>query len=166
MKIQRFNESTSQTIKDFILDFTDNAGDIPDWINTIAPETLKEYENVLFFNRRELKKSLKFADDKNLPKFKEYMLLDGKIEKMKKEIDNLIKYKETVSYVEGSSELLYRFQLDLLENDYDKFYEFFLKDQIEEEYENIYSEVHPNLIKNIKYKKMIDVNIDANKYNL
>jgi len=182
MKINKFDENSdyvkssednekqmthAQKIKEFITNFTDNVTDIPDWINHIANNTnVPEYKDVIFYNNMLLKKSLKFAEDKNLQKYKEYMLLDGKIEKMQEEIDKLIKYKEEIAYVKGTSELMYSFQKDLLEKDFNNFYKLFLEEQIVEQYDNIYDEVHPDILKNKELKKLIDLYIDTMKYNL
>lgn len=182
MKINKFNENSdyeesfddnkksmtqSQKIKEFIRDFTGNAGDIPDWLNAVASRTkVPEYGNAIAYNNMLIKKALKFADDKKLPKYKEYLLLNGKIEKMQKEIDKLIKYQEEIAYVKGTSELMYSFQKELLEKDFDQFYILFLEEQIKEKYDNIYDEVHPNILKNKELKNIIDLHINAKKYNL
>lgn len=182
MKINKFNENSdytdssndnkksitqAQKIKEFIRDFTSNAGDIPDWLNTVAPSTkVPEYSNAISYNNMLIKKAMKFADDKNLPEYKKYILIDSEIEKMQKEIDKLTKYKEEIAYVKGTSELMYSFQKELLEKDFNKFYEFFLEEQIVEQYDDIYSEVHPNILKDKKLKKLIDLYLSTMKYNL
>lgn len=181
MKINKFNEkddyaessdnkksmTQAQKIKEFIRDFTGNAGDIPDWLNQIAPSTkATEYGNAIAYNNMLIKKALKFADDKNLPKYKEYILIDGKIEKLQKEIDKLTEYKEEVLYVKGTSELMFSFQKELLEKDFNNFYKLFLEEQIVEQYDNIYDEVHPDILKNKNLKNIIDLNITSMKYNL
>ncbi len=43
---------------------------------------------------------------------------------------------------------------------------FSLEEQIKQNYNDIYDEVHPNLLRNKKYKNLIDTLINARKYNL
>lgn len=182
MKIKKFNENSdyeisisryeapitnAEKIRIFIRNFTGDAGDIPDWLNTVAPTTkIPEYQNAISYNKMLRNKALKFSDDKNLPKYKEYILIDEKILNLEEEINKLNEYKENVSYVKGTSELMYSFQKELLDKDVEKFYDFFLDEQIKENYDNIYDEVHPNLLRNKKYKKLIDTLISARKFNL
>ncbi len=143
MKIKKFNEESdydisfkryikpinnSEKIKTFIKNFTDNAGDIPDWINQVAVTTkIPEYKNAIAYNKWLRDKALVFSDKKNLKKYKEYILIDEEIDKLQKEIDKLNNYKENTAYVKGTSELMYNFQKELLDKDFEKFYEFFFR---------------------------------------
>jgi hypothetical protein len=78
--------------------------------------------------------------------------------------------KENLSIIAGD-ELLYKFQEDLLNNNYfNKFYDFFIKDSIENSSDsNIediieYSEIHPKILK--KYRSKILISINTTKYNI
>lgn len=172
MKIKRFNsinENLTNNIKEFIEEFansTDNG--IIDWIDEVANSTkLNDYKNFM----SSTKTALKFASSKNFKKFTELLLIDKEIENKEKEIEKLNLKKENLS-IAASDELLYKFQEDLLIIDFDKFYEFFMKNAIEDysgldwEIEKIlqYSEIHPRILK--KYKNKIILGMTINKYNI
>lgn len=181
MKIHKFNENEKwvanddeseegptypKTIKEFLTDFIDNLSDnVDDWISEVSVNTkLKEYKKLS--SSLSFKNSLNFSEEKNFKNFKNYLLSDIEIEKLEKEIEKLKKHRDEVLYFKSSNELLYNFQKELLEKDFDSFYELFLKEQIENEYEYIYDEVHPTILKNKKYKNIIDFELTKNKYNL
>lgn len=185
MKINRFNENINTEINDraniksvnqYIFDFSDAVGEnLIDWVSEISNNTkLKEYKKTKTYDSKYRKSALKFANDKKLENFKKYILIDNDIEKLEKEITKLQKHRDNNLYNSASSEVLYNFQIELLEKDFKSFYTYFMVENIEYAKEqskieypiDIYGDIHPNIIKNIKYKQMIDINLDSMKYNL
>ena len=172
MKIQRFtniNESLASDVKEFVENFAGSTdGGIVDWVDTVVGNTkLKEYHNFM----SSPKKALDFATSKNLKKLTSYLLIDKEIEDKEKELEKLFLKKETLSTASGD-ELLFKFQEELLDRDFNSFYEFFIKDSIEESDGTIediikYSEIHPRILKKYKdIKDRIQISMAANKYNL
>lgn len=177
MKILKFNESIEPPdnfenhpkLSDEINNFLDEFGGstdygIPDWIDSLSYNTkLKEYRDFTSSN----KKMIKIADEKNIPNLKKYIILDAEINKLEKQI-NKNKNLQNKLYTLISNELIYKFQEELLEKDFDNFYVLFLKDAIEDanndNTEIIYYDVHPEILK--KYGDEIEMRIDANNYNL
>ena len=71
--------------------------------------------------------------------------------------------------IEAGAELLYNFQEDLFNRDFNSFYKFFIEDGVEESNGDIedilrFSEIHPKILK--KYRDKIIIGISANKYNI
>jgi len=175
MKIKRFNninENLTSVVKEFIRNFDDSTDSgIIDWVDTVSVDTnLHDYKNFTSSSR----KALSFARSKNLKKLEEYFLVDKEIEikekEFQEEIERLRLKKENLSIIAGD-ELLYKFQEDLLNNNYfNKFYDFFIKDSIENSSDsNIediieYSEIHPKILK--KYRSKILISINTTKYNI
>ena len=166
MKIKRFNrlnESLSTDhwveIKNYIDFFGESLDDgidgIIDWIKDSATDTkLEEYKNM---------NSLDFCEKKNLPKYKEFLYFDGLIRDLKEKINQLEQEKiDNVDHYELINELLYKFQEDLLDRDFDNFYYNFL--EYYSDNKEKYKDIHPDILK--KYKDIIDARIDAKKYNL
>jgi hypothetical protein len=175
MKVKKFNEvygyedednsnieespNLSKRINNFIKELDSSVDDtIFDYILYISHSTkLTEYQNITSMFQLD-ENFLKFANEKGLDKLKEYAQLDKEIFKKQKEIDD-IKEEKKIIYAEASSQLLYKYQEELLEKDFDNFYEFFIKDS-----EKIQDDIHPDILK--KYKDQIKLKLDARKYNL
>jgi len=167
MKIERFNsinENLASDVKQFAEDFTGNTDSgIIDWISVVGNETkLSEYKNFTD------KKALNFAKSRNLKKVLEYLPIDKEIEKKEKELEQLNTKKEKLK-IEAGAELLYNFQEDLFNRDFNSFYKFFIEDGVEESNGDIedilrFSEIHPKILK--KYRDKIIIGISANKYNI
>jgi len=166
MKVKRFNEnSNSKKIKEFILDFSDildnnlkflgqGTANIIEWIENVAPEYLPEYQNL---------KSNNFSKLKNLDKFFNKI---GEIEEKEKKIIKL-KRERLKLLINASSELLYKFQEDLINKNFEIFEDFFIyEDDESEEIEGAekYPEIHPEIL--IKYGDKIKMLLDTKKYNL
>ena len=163
-----------KSIQDYISDFDEAIGDYShDWIAEKSQQTkLKEYKNESLNTYGVNKYAvIKFAEKKQFPNLKEYILKDDKISELQKEIAKIEKQKESL-YIKVADEVQYKFQLELLEQDFDKFYYFYLSDAINDfeeedsELNNIYIDIHPNIIKNKKYKNLIDTKLLAKKYNI
>ena len=182
MEIKRFENNVTwskgefipvKSIKDYIEDFDEAIGDYShDWIGEISQKTkLEEYKNASLNTYGVNKYAvIKFAEKKQFKNLKEYILKDDKISELQKEIAKIEKQKESL-YIKVADEVQYKFQLELLEQDFENFYHYYLSDAINDEQEdtedyNIYVDIHPNIIKNKKYKNMIDTLINARKYNL
>ena len=126
MKIERFNsinENLTSDVKKFIESFTDNTDNgIVDWVGSVAINTkLNDYKKFT----DSMKKELNFAKSKNFKKLEEFLLIDKEVENKEKEIERLNKKKESLSILAGD-ELLYKFQEDLLNMDFDSFYDLFI----------------------------------------
>jgi len=75
-------------------------------------------------------------------------------------------------FTEVANNVMYKFQEELLDDDWDNFYDFFIKDTIEPDAKIIYTqkwfnentEVHPDIFR--KYKSTIQLKLEASKYNL
>lgn len=162
MKIQKFNESLNPDIKEYVQDFiscVDN--DVPDWISFISSQTkLKEYKG---------SNKLSFAKIRDLKKLEEYLSIDSKISRLTKQIEKLEESKEDLE-IEASNELLYKYQEELLEKDFDSLFKLFIEDEMfesndfEDEQQFPYTNLHPQIIK--KYKDDILFKINAKRYNL
>lgn len=157
MKIERFkqiNEKLTPEIEEFITNFDGSCDEgAIDWIMYISTETkVPEYQNVYnknFQESKKLKVAQKFLDAEN-----ERNRLCSELEKIENKIEKL--------KLEAASEVLYKFQEDLLKNDPDNFFKLFLEDG---EYTGEgYGESHPDIIK--KYQKELDILLSAKKYNL
>lgn len=167
MKIKRFDENmiterVSSKVRDFVETFTDGLdSNVMDYVR-IFPE-MPEYENI-----DSNKKYIKFAEKYNLINLKKYLDVDIKIEQLRKEAYKLEQYKEEGGslYLNASYELLYKFQEDLINKNFDKFVELIL--DVDENDDGIIEDpfelVHPNIL--IKYKKIIELKLSAKKYNL
>ena len=170
MKIKRFdniNENLTTDVKQFITDFEANTDfGIIDWIGNVADRTkLNDYKNFIDSS----KKTLIFANSKNFKKLTEFILIEDEIAKKEKEVEKL-NLKKSNLLIAASDELLYKFQEDLLNKDFNNFYDFFIKDSEEESgYTNIediieHAEIHPKLLK--KYRNNILLNITTHKFNI
>jgi len=161
MKIDRFNESSvlsphlSKKVNDFIDDFNGSIdNDIFDWIDTVSDITkLDEYKNFTYSNDN----VVKLANDKGLKKLKEYAYINSEIIKLESKLQ-LLNDKLSFLHVDAASETLYKFQEDLINNDFDGFYKVFLDD------DNGLSDVHPEILD--KYEKEIKIKMDSKKYNI
>jgi hypothetical protein len=158
MKIKKFEQiNESVSIKDYIENFDGGCdGGIIDWIHEISKTTmLKEYTNIY---------SKKFQEDKKLVAYTKFIGIEKKIEDAQKQIEKLEKSKEKLE-INAKSEILYKFQEDLLENDTNSFYVLFIDGWDEnDDGDYVYGETHPNIIK--KYKNKLDLIIASKKYNL
>lgn len=162
MKIQKFNESLSPDIKEYVQDFIGSVdNDVPDWISFISSQTkLKEYKG---------SNKLSFAKIRDLKKLEEYLSIDSKISRLTKQIEKLEESKENLE-IEASNELLYKYQEELLEKDFDSLFKLFIEDEMsesndfEDEQQFPYTNLHPQIIK--KYKDDILFKINAKRYNL
>lgn len=173
MKIQKFNEKVSSEIEEFIDEFNgqvDNS--ILDWIATVSNDSkLKEYSNIDFdedniYTKSELDKKLKIADNKKFKYYKKYIERGVEIYNLFKQIQKL-KNENKKLFAEINSEVLYKFQEELLEKDFDSFYKLVLVTDDAEE-TNIFIDTHPLILK--KYKKQIEEKVElyrnSKKYNL
>jgi len=171
MKINKFNENTYSTTQ-FIENFSDNLGDnIPSWISEISKNTkLGKYNTISIDNTGSSKRTVKFAQINNLPNLEKYAQTEISILKLEKQIEKLKEKQENELYLKASDELLYKFQEELLEKDFENFYRLFLEPMIIDKKEypeiDIYEDIHPKILKNKKFKNIIDLTIDARKYNL
>lgn len=173
MKIQRFNENIdfdyestnvkfskklSYEVNEYIDNF-DSSVDftIMDWYDTIISE-LKQ--KPIFASD---KKSIEFAKSKNLKSLEKYLTIDSEIDKLDKKIETL-EISKKIYYTEGSSELLYWFQEDLLKNNKNIFIKLFMEENNNMESVENFSDIHPDIIK--KYKKDIELILNSKKYNL
>ena len=166
MKIKKFNEILSPP-KSFAsskaIEYADNfngAVDDPSvfhWIDTVSQPgekiiSLPEYINIL---------SPDFFKDKDETKFKvykEYLTNEIDINKMENLIIDLRNRNKEI-YFEAVSEVLYNFQQDLIEKDFDGFYTLFVDGYEAPEYD-----IHPDIMR--RYKGVINTRIEAKKYNL
>lgn len=171
MKINKFNENTYST-KDFIEIFSDNLGDsIPEWISEISKKTkLGKYNTISTYSMDGSKRTVKFSQINNLPNLEKYAQTEINMLNLEKQIENLRKKQENELYLKASDELLYKFQEELLEKDFENFYKLFLEPIINDKKEypeiDIYEDIHPKILKNKKFKNIIDLSIDSRKYNL
>lgn len=161
MKIQKFNESLNPDIKEYVQDFISSVdNDVPDWISFISSQTkLKEYKG---------SNKLSFAKIRDLKKLEEYLSIDSKISRLTKQIEKLEESKQDLE-IEASNELLYKYQEELLEKDFDSLFKLFIEDEMSEanDFEDEqfpYTNLHPEIIK--KYKDDILFKINAKRYNL
>lgn len=155
MKIKNFEQiNESANITEYIQDFDGSCDDgIIEWIQNVAKGTsLKEYTNIY--------------NDKNLVAYNKFIDAEKKIENAQKEIDKLEKLKVKLE-IKAKSEIMYKFQEDLLEKDPDSFYRLFVDEEYwgeNEDGEDNYGETHPHIIE--KYKEKLDTILAAKKYNL
>lgn len=184
MKIQRFNESYNYEYEDYsrpknmskeIFEYLENfAGscdyNIIEWVSSVSNNTkLKQYSNLT----KSKKSALYFSESKNLQKIKELIEIQNHIDELDKEYKNIIKNKDRI-HVEASNELIYLFQEELLNSDFDKFFELFIEDLYNEyingyiDDEEIYYDIHPNIMKEYGKKIIENINIliQSKKYNL
>ena len=160
MKIKRFEQiNESENITDYIQDFDGSCDDgIIGWIQYVAKGTnLKEYTNIY---------DKKFQEDKKLVAYNKFVDAENKINNAQKEIYKLEKLKIFFE-IKAKSEIMYKFQEDLLEKDTSSFYRLFVDEEYWGENENgedDYGETHPNIIK--KYKEKLDTILAAKKYNV
>lgn len=158
MKIRRFEQiNEGVSIKDYIEDF-DSATDegIISWIQYVAKSTnLKEYTNI--YNK-------KFQEEKKLTAYNKFIDLEKKLNDAQNIVYKLERSKEKLE-INAKSEILYKFQEDLLENDPNNFYLLFIHEGNPDNTEEFkYGDTHPNIIK--KYKSKLDLILAAKKYNL
>lgn len=128
-----------------------------DWIEDLIKSTnlYKNYDLKKIANYNNLSELKKFIKER-----KEFINLQDKLEDLKNEISK--------SYVNGINELLYKFEEDLLKNDFENFYKLFIEGWENNEMKKIGYDIHPEIYK--KYKKEIKNNIklykNTKKYNL
>lgn len=169
MKILRFNENKNT---DFIDSFTDAIGiNLHEWISEISKNTkLKEYSIINTYNIPNAKKTIKFAEQKNFQYLKKFAETEIEIYEMEKKMKKLRKFLDNKLYFNVGNEIMYNFQLELLEKDFQSFYNYFIKSNIEDKIEypeiNIFEDIHPKILNNPKYRKIIELQIDISKYNI
>lgn len=183
MKIQRFNEKYNydvdnyipsnelpNKVNSFILDLNGNLDtNIIEWVSDISKSTkLKEYSNIT----KSEKMSLDFSESKKLEKLKSLINKNKEIGELEKRIKLLVKEKERL-HTEACSEVLYNFQKDLINSDFDTFYKKFISEEVDDyiegyEDEIFYSDVHPQIMKEYgdKIKNYVEILISSKKYNL
>lgn len=175
MKINRFDkdmilERVSPKIREFIFEFTDDIGEnILDWIENVSKDNLSLPEYKLLKN----KTAILFAEKYNFINLKEYYMTVNKIEQLQKEIEKLeksiesnpsdVKYLGEI-YVKAAYELSYKFQEDLILNNFDKFKTLILNESDDPLDEGLLLDVHPDILK--KYENEIMSRVNAKKYNL
>lgn len=141
---------------------------IADWISGICKETkLKEYKDCDIENS---KKAIRFVQNKDLKYYRVYVEISNKIEDLNKQIDILTSNQDKIRD-RADSELLLKFQEELLNKDPEKFYEFFINVSDDGEWLNDHSicDVHPDLINQYDEKEFFEQfeHIPAaKKYNL
>lgn len=169
MKILRFNENKNT---DFIENFTDTTGiNVHEWISDISTNTkLKEYSIIDTYNIPNAKKTIKFAEQKNFPYLKKFAETELEIYELEKKMEKLRKFLDDKLYLKVGDEVMYNFQLELLEKDFQSFYNFFIKSNIEDKTEypeiDIFEDIHPRILNNSKYRKLIELQVDTSKYNI
>jgi hypothetical protein len=171
MKIERFKifEKLGSFLYGWVNDLHNSVDvDIPDYIVGLAPKTkLPEYENILIANSEEKTKEL--IQQKGLVKYQKYWNMTEELYKLENKMEDLRKAKDEL-YFEAANELIYKWQEDLFENDFDSFYLFFIEDSgyLDDKDDANLNDIHPDLLKkhydDIKWK--IEVFSDAKKYNL
>jgi len=168
MKIKKFeqiNEAMSSEIKEFIQNFQDSTDSgIIDWIEYVAPKN-SEYKSL----------DIVFANGHGLKKLSEFIKIEQDIQILEKDMEKLQAKKEKLE-IEASNETLYKFQEYLLDNDFDRFKEFFMDSSYWED-EDLGDkpvnpdleylkklDIHPTIVK--KYGEKILLSLSAHKYNL
>lgn len=182
MKVKNFKDLQSWTdgpikdngeldseVKEFIDNFRGSVDySIPDWISSISKQTkLKEYKDCDLINS---KKVIQFVQNKDLKYYSVYAKLSDKIENLNKQIEILMKNQDKIRD-RADSELLLKFQEELLEKDINKFYEFFVDVHNEGDWieDTSICDVHPDLINKYGEKeffKQFEHIPVAKKYNL
>jgi len=153
-------ESLSEEVLDYVSNITGTVDySIPYWIANISNQTkLKEYINA---------EEESFAKSKNFKKMEQYLSVGKEIDSLNKKIENLEIKKENLEF-EAASEILYKFQEELIEKDFESFYELFMKEVVDdcegEDEDFILSDIHPDIVK--KYLKDVKMHLDAKKYNI
>jgi len=173
MKVNRFNainEAMTKDVKEFVGSFSDSTdGGILCWIDDVKSNTKLKYPN---FSFAPTKRTIEFANQNNLKNLLNFFNIDKEIEQKEKEIEKL-KFKKDKLFIEAENELMYKFQEDLINNDFDSFKSLFIDieditahigDVPTEEEILKYAEIHPKILKN--HKEKILINITANKYNI
>ncbi len=177
MKIEKFNESNtyhenvwkrSKNLSKKVFDFIESLDgsvdyNIQTWISYIAKATNhKEYKNLLMSPF--LDETINFLDEKQLKIYKEYIDYELKEESLQRELDET-KKKRIALYPEAASEIVYKFQEDLIENDFASFYKFFIQEENQENQDlKKNGDIHPDILN--KYYDEIKFKIEALKYNL
>jgi len=175
MKIERFNEvftyheekwRRSKNLPKKVFDFIESLDgsvdyNIQTWISYIAKATNhKEYKNLLMSPF--LDETINFLEEKQLKIYKEFIDCEYKEERLQRELEEIQK-KRIALYPEAASEIVYKFQEDLIENDFDSFYKFFIEEENPQDLKNN-NDIHPVILK--KYYDEIKIKIEALKYNL
>ena len=135
---------------------------IAEWVSHQSLETsAEEYKNISHNAKKTSR--LDLLNKKDMKKFKSFLELREKIEKLRTQLEKLENYEEGLS-IDADSELLYKFQEDLLlDEDYHSFYELFIDKESNEDEINL-SDIHPDILKD--YKDEIETIIQSKKYNL
>ena len=176
MEIKRFssiNEAKvlSNPTKEYLKGFNDAVDtDIFHWISDISKGTkVDEYTWLLGYK-------VSSITDKKFDTYKEYTDCFREKMKLEKEYEKKLKIlekEEDKLFWKASSEVMFKFQEDLLNKDFDNFYKFFIEDSLENytdvvEYDANNDWIHPDIAK--KYgkfiKEMVELRADTQKYNL
>ncbi len=182
MKVQKFNESISSEIEEYIENFEGSVDySILDWIESVSKKftKLKEYSYIDYDNENSIKKLPAIIKDKRFKNYNKFLTVFNEIKQLEKKLEILDAQKNKL-IKEVNSEVMYNFQSDLLEKDIDGFYKLFLEDTIESSVENdyeyeIFDDIHPSIYANKKYKNIIDnlpqvkewtINSNSRKFNL
>ena len=168
MKIQKFNnisESLSDKIEDFIIKFEEDIEfGVFDWIKNVSIHTkIPEFgycDDLSFISEKKIKTAYKYI---SLDKKIDYLY--DKIQNIEEEINILTEEKDKIE-TKASSDLLYKFQEELLEKDSDSFYYLFIKEYIESKNNDklVNTGIHPNILR--KYKNNIILKLNSIKYNI
>jgi hypothetical protein len=171
MKIKKFNQILeNRNVDEYIADFEGSVDhdNILYWIEQVTP--FEEYKN---FTNDNYKKPLRFAKNKKLKNLEKWLIKSKELDKLYKELDKLNHQVDELHRL-ASGEVLYTFQEDLLNKDFDNFYDIFIKDSLENGYEEyeyeemVFWEIHPNIEEKYKDRILDRVKIknDTDKYNL
>jgi len=173
MRIRRLNESINN-VGEFISNFNDSVEEgIINWISDISVGTkLKDYMNIGdYIQPSKVKEVIK---SKNFKFYGKYIETMERIEKLDKEKLQLEEKSEQL-YNQSADEILYQFQMDLLDKDFKSFYEFFIVSNMVDHGDEINGKVytleellsddiHPKILD--EYFDDIEMKIDTIKYNL
>lgn len=96
----------------------------------------------------------KFLEEKKLKQTKKFFEIIDEIEKIEKQKE-ILEEKRNKRYFVTSYEVLYRFQEDLIENDFDLLVELFFDEEVDE--------ILPEIKE--KYKDVIEVKMESRKFN-
>lgn len=96
----------------------------------------------------------KFLEEKKLKQTKKFFEIIDEIEKIEKQKE-ILEEERNKRYFVTSYEVLYRFQEDLIENDFDLLVEFFFDEEVDE--------ILPEIKE--KYKDVIEVKMESRKFN-
>lgn len=164
------NKKLSPKVEEFIDSFRGSVDhSIADWISGVCKETkLKEYKDC---DLDHSKNATQFVEKRDFNYYKKYVETANEIKILNKRISQLEKFQDKIKD-RADSELLLKFQEELLERDIEKFYEFFINNTGEDnEWINDHSvcDVHPDLINQYGEKEFFEQFehiASSKKYNL